>query len=26
MGQSRNYYQYAAELEGAGRTEDDLLL
>lgn len=24
IGQSRNYYQYAAELEGAGRTEDDL--
>jgi ring-1,2-phenylacetyl-CoA epoxidase subunit PaaC len=24
IGQSRNYYQYAAELEGLGRTEDDL--
>ena len=24
IGQSRNYYQYAAELEGRGRTEDDL--
>lgn len=24
VGQARNYYQYAAELEGAGRTEDDL--
>jgi ring-1,2-phenylacetyl-CoA epoxidase subunit PaaC len=24
VGQARNYYQYAAELEGKGRTEDDL--
>lgn len=24
IGQARGYYQYAAELEGAGRTEDDL--
>ncbi len=24
VGQSRNYYQYLAELEGKGRTEDDL--
>lgn len=24
IGQSRQYYQYAAELEGLGRTEDDL--
>ncbi len=24
VGQARNYYQYAAEVEGQGRTEDDL--
>ena len=24
LGEARSYYQYAAELEGAGRTEDDL--
>ncbi len=26
MGQARNYYQYAAEIEGKGRTEDDLAM
>jgi len=26
MGQARNYYQYAAEVEGKGRTEDDLAM
>ena len=26
LGQSRSYYQYAAEVEGAGRTEDDLAM
>lgn len=26
IGQARNYYQYAAEVEGKGRTEDDLAM
>lgn len=26
IGQARNYYQYAAEIEGKGRTEDDLAM
>ncbi|MGK0387467.1 MAG: ring-1,2-phenylacetyl-CoA epoxidase subunit PaaC [Maribacter sp.] len=26
IGQARNYYQYAAEIEGKGRTEDDMAM
>ncbi len=26
LGQSRSYYQYAAEIEGSGKTEDDLAM